>query len=77
MKRLILFLILIISITLTGCIHETNITEEESDAVAEYMAGLLLKYDDKYDKALIPKDEIGIDSKTNNVDVGSNDNITK
>lgn len=53
MKRLILSFILIVLLSLSGCIQELRTKEEESDAIAEYMAGLLLKYNN-YDRALIP-----------------------
>jgi hypothetical protein len=53
MKRLILSFILIALLSLSGCIQELRTKEEESDAIAEYMAGLLLKYNN-YDRALIP-----------------------
>lgn len=77
MKRLIWSLVLLISLTLTGCIHKTNITGEESDAVAEYMAGLLLKYDDEYDKELLPKDDIEANIKNNETgDNNTNENNT-
>lgn len=57
MKRLKILLVLLLSLSLTGCIKEYTITEEKSDAVAEYMAGLLLSYDSNYDQELIPTEE--------------------
>jgi len=53
MKRLRLILILFLSFSLTGCIQKFNYTEEEGDAVAEYMAGRLLAHDRNYDQELI------------------------
>ncbi len=50
-------IIVLLFTTLSGCVQESKITEEQGDTVAEYMAGLLLKYDDKYDQALIPLSE--------------------
>lgn len=58
MKRLKLILILTLSFLLTGCIQEYNYTEEESDAIAEYMAGSLLADDDKYDQELLLDNEL-------------------
>lgn len=61
MKRIKLILpILVLMLLLTGCIQEYKLSEKESDATAEYMAGLLLKYDDNYEQDLIPKDEIEV-----------------
>lgn len=54
MKRLILSLLLtLLLLTFTGCMKQVKTTEEETEAIAEYMAGLLLKYDSNYDKTLI------------------------
>ena len=58
MKRLKLILILILAFSLTGCIQEYNYTEEESGAIAEYMAGRLLADDKKYGQELTFIDEL-------------------
>jgi hypothetical protein len=58
MKRLKLILILILSFSLTGCIQEYNYTVEESDAIAEYMAGRLLADDKKYNQELQLMEEL-------------------
>ncbi len=58
MKRLKLIIIIFFVFVLSGCIKESEVTKEKGDAVAEYMAGLLLKYDDLYEQDLIPLDEI-------------------
>lgn len=39
--------------TLSGCSGNGALSEEVNDQVAEYMAGVLLKYDKKYDEALL------------------------
>lgn len=57
MKRLFLSFILIALITLSGCVQELRTKEEDSDAIAEYMAGLLLKYND-YESTLLPLKEL-------------------
>jgi hypothetical protein len=44
--------------TLTGCIQEYKVTEKQNDATAEYMAGLLLKYDEDYEQDLPSQNEI-------------------
>lgn len=58
MKRFKIFLVLLLAFALTGCIQKYDYTEERSDAVAEYMASLLLKYDTSYDQALVPKEDL-------------------
>lgn len=43
-----------VTILCSGCgAAQTELTQEENDMVAEYMAGLLLKYDLKYDAKLV------------------------
>jgi hypothetical protein len=58
MKRLKLIVMLILSFSFTGCIQEYNYTEEESGALAEYMAGRLLAEDKNYDQELPLSDEL-------------------
>lgn len=64
MKRLKLILVMILTFSVTGCINEYDLTEEQSDAVAEYAAGILLINDDMYDQKLIPMDEYETDFDT-------------
>lgn len=62
MKKIGLVVLVIISLSLTGCIHEYQITEEASSVAAEYMAGVVLKYDRNYMEKLVepnPIDEKG------------------
>ena len=58
MKRKIILCILLIAFSLTGCINSYDYTEVETDSVAEYMAGLLLKYDSEYNQALAPIEKV-------------------
>jgi len=58
MKRLKLLIIMLFVFTLTGCIQEYSITDQQSDATSEYMAGLLLNYDEEYEQDLISKNQI-------------------
>lgn len=62
MKRLKLLLVFILSLLLTGCIQEYDVTEEQSDAIAEYMAGMILKYDNDYQEALLPMEVVSEES---------------
>ncbi|HWT76094.1 MAG TPA: hypothetical protein VN258_15440 [Mobilitalea sp.] len=64
MKKLKIILILILSLTLTGCMKAYKYTDEQSDAVAEYMAGVLLENDKNYDQALIPMEDTSIKTST-------------
>ena len=45
MKRLLVIILCIMCITLTGCIKDLPLNEEQSDIIAEYMANRLLKND--------------------------------
>lgn len=42
---------------LTGCASSISLTDNESDVVAEYIAGLMFKYDKNYEEALILPEE--------------------
>ncbi len=64
MKRLIMAGVLLSALLLSGCVKETNLTEKQSNAAAEYMAGLLLKYDRNYDQKLVDMEEL-TDTETN------------
>lgn len=55
---------------LTGCAQLTNLNDKESDELAEYMAGTVLRYTKNYDEALIypaKNDETTLPS--NNTDI--------
>lgn len=58
MKRLKFIIILMLAFSFTGCIREYSYTDDESSAIAEYMAGRLLEEDKKYDQALLLSEEI-------------------
>ena len=64
MKRLKFLFILFLSLSLTGCVQKYNVTDAQSDATAEYMAGLLLKYDKDYEQDLAPIENAADDSIT-------------
>gem|GEM_PF-4668362 len=46
-------IILMVVIVLTGCVQQTNLTQQESDAIAAYAANITLKYDKNYIKKLV------------------------
>jgi hypothetical protein len=58
MKKLGLVLLTIIMLSLTGCIHEYQLSAEETDVAAEYMAGVLLENDRNYQKDLLDWEEL-------------------
>lgn len=58
MKKLGLILLTLLMLSLTGCIHEYQLSEEATDVVAEYMAGSLLEHDENYEKDLLDKEEL-------------------
>jgi len=58
MKKLRLLIIIFFMLSLTGCIQEYKLTEQQSDATAEHMAALLLKYDEDYEPHLTPLDQL-------------------
>ena len=64
MKRFGLIIIICFMLSLTGCIQEYSAAEQQNDAVAEYMAGLLLKYDEDYEQGLTPMNEIPVENTT-------------
>lgn len=58
MKKLGLVLLTLLMLSLTGCIHEYQLSEEASDVVAEYLAGSLLESDENYEKDLLDREEL-------------------
>jgi hypothetical protein len=64
MKKILLFTTMLFLFSLTGCIQNYELTEEQTDSTAEYMAGLLLKYDDNYEDKLFLPDDISNDNPT-------------
>ncbi len=58
MKNISLVIILILILSLTGCIKEYTYTEEQTDIYGEYIAGTLLASDENYNSKLISFDDI-------------------
>lgn len=52
-KKSFLIIIVLCGVLLTGCAQLTNFNDKESDELAEYMAGTVLRYTKNYDEALI------------------------
>ena len=55
----------VMAVSLTGCMDSVkNLSDEKSDMVAEYSAGLLLRHSDSYSKRLVTKaDQTGNNSQ--------------
>lgn len=56
MKKSFLLIALCCGVMLTGCAKLTDVTEQQSDELAEYVAGTVLRYTKNYDEALIYPD---------------------
>ncbi len=63
MKRLKLLIIIAFAVSLTGCMQDYNYDEEYSDAIAEYMAGMILSNDKDYTHALVTTQNMMVDNK--------------
>lgn len=57
MRKLLFLLITICGVVLTGCAQLIDLSENESDVLAEYMAGTMLRHADNYEEALIYPEE--------------------
>ena len=57
MRKLLFLLITICGVVLTGCAQLIDLTENESDVLAEYMAGTMLRHAENYEEALIYPEE--------------------
>lgn len=66
-KILFLFLLLFLMASLCGCVNVQEMTEEQSDLVAEYSAGVLLRYSYRYDRRLITKEQLTAQNQSENV----------
>ncbi len=69
MKRWKVAVIALTVLSFTGCIKRYDITEDKSNAVAEYMAGALLQSDRGYKENLITEEDLGIDTPDGNNEV--------
>lgn len=61
--RILCFLLIVSMISLTGCMDVKNMSEEKTGLVAEYAAGVLLRYSDKYEYRLITKEQLAKQEK--------------
>lgn len=76
MKLLRLVLVILLSFSLTGCIQKYEYTEDQDNAMAEYMAGQLLDNDKDYNQELVPVEELQSDSASTSSDTQNPDNPT-
>jgi hypothetical protein len=64
MKRWKLSIIILVMLLLTGCIQKYDLNEQQNDAVAEYLAGVILKSDEDYKQNLVSEEGIGIETSS-------------
>ncbi len=69
-KKRILSLCLCFGVfALGGCAKTTDLTEKQQDLIAEYSAGLLLQYEDSYERKLVPAEAVATPVPTAVVEV--------
>lgn len=56
--RILCLLLIVSMLSLTGCMDVKNMSEEKTGLVAEYAAGVLLRYSDKYEHRLITREQL-------------------
>lgn len=52
------FAVLMSMVALSGCMDMKNLSEEHANMIAEYSAGVLLRYSDTYERRLITKEQL-------------------
>lgn len=75
MKRWKMAIIILMVFPLTGCIQKYNVPDNKSEAVAEYMAGLLLESDMGYKQELTSEEELNINT-SDEEDTGQDTEVT-
>ncbi|QHQ62714.1 DUF4352 domain-containing protein [Anaerocolumna sedimenticola] len=77
MRKLLLILITICGVMLTGCAQLIEINDQESDVLAEYMAGTMLRHDSNYEEALIYQETTDTADTTDSADISETGEITE
>lgn len=77
MKKLAFAGILLISLSLTGCVREYQLTDNETGIAAEYMAGVLLAQDGKYNSNLIAMDQLELHNNESTSDEKETEETSK
>lgn len=68
-KNIVLFTAIFSAVFLTGCANTYKLTDRENDAIAEYIAGLLLSYDANYEQTLVqPEEEVEKPEETTKIE---------
>lgn len=67
MKKILLSIILLFGAMLTGCVQLVTMSDEESNMIAEYMAGTYLQQTDYAENLVYPNEEV-TDSQDSNED---------
>jgi uncharacterized protein YceK len=82
MKKTFIFMMLMCVVLLTGCSSLVNLTEDESNMLTEYMAGVVLKHADDYEDGLLTVEEIEAleakaEERNKRIEANSNDTKTQ
>ena len=57
----IVLAVLLSAVALSGCLNVKDLDEKQSDLIAEYSAGVLLRYSDTYERRLITREQAAED----------------
>lgn len=57
-NRIVALIVMLSMLSFTGCMDVNDLTEEQSNLIAEYSAGVLLRYSERYERRLITKDQL-------------------
>ncbi len=77
MKKTFLALVMACGLLLTGCAQLTELSDKQSDVIAEYMAGSVLRYTDNYMEGLIYPEESTDKSADKNTTATGNADTSK
>lgn len=57
-NRIVSLIVMLSMLSFTGCMDVSDLTEEQSNLIAEYSAGVLLRYSERYERRLITKEQL-------------------
>ena len=75
MKKVSILFIFLLSISLTGCKENTELSDEENDIIAEYIAGKILQSDKYYESNLVEIKEDDSVDKGNQESSGGSEEV--
>lgn len=74
MRKLLFVMVMLGGIILTGCARQVDLSEEQNDIIAEYMANTVLKYEENYKEALIYPEETVPEETADGLETDTGDN---